>query len=310
VQEKRWHHIATGEPIARVERLPTNPVTTTIELQYSDALQNLMITLAPNGSVTSSFLYGAFGEVVAQAGANKHRRQFNGKEADAATNLRYYGYRYYDPVLLRWISADPLFRFAPDFASTEPQRANLYAFSLNNPLSYYDPDGRDAFLVHETYIRELARRQIAREESKWSTESELPPSLAEDRNIVQMSSSDLRRYRREVEDDLREVDRRAHELSELRSGLRQAEIDAENALDEWVLFEYDPPGGRDWVDTLVRVLVLRERIDRKVSQLNIERAMLNGVRLQLMKEEAIREEEAQRERESRKKRREEEQPSR
>jgi RHS repeat-associated protein len=80
---------------------------------------------------------------VAKANADQdHRRQFNGKENDALTSLRYYGYRYYDPLTLRWNSADPLHRFAPDLDVATPQAMNLYSFSLNNPARYLDPDGR------------------------------------------------------------------------------------------------------------------------------------------------------------------------
>src|SRR5262245_24303632 len=65
-----------------------------------------------------------------------------GKEHDELTSLSYYGARYYDRLTLSWMQADPLYRFVPDLAWDEPRRANLYSFSLNNPLKYYDPDGR------------------------------------------------------------------------------------------------------------------------------------------------------------------------
>ena len=140
VAQNRWQYIALGgvAPIARIEN------GTTVELQYADALQNLMLALSPDGTVRGSFLYGAFGEVVASSGSEDHRRQFNGKENDASTGWRYYGFRSYDPLLLRWTSSDPLYRFAPDWRKDDPQRANLYAFTGNNPLRYVDPDGRDA----------------------------------------------------------------------------------------------------------------------------------------------------------------------
>jgi RHS repeat-associated protein len=114
------------------------------ELQYADALQNLMLSLDAQGKVVANFLYGPFGEVVYQDGEATHRRQFNGKENDAISGLRYYGIRYYDPVVLRWNSAGPLYRIAPDFGLRQPQRMNLYSFNLNNPVRYYDPDGRDS----------------------------------------------------------------------------------------------------------------------------------------------------------------------
>lgn len=138
-QTRRYLHLSGGGPtLARVEN------GTEVELQYADALQNLMFSLDAEGNLVASFLYGPFGEVVYSTGEEDHRRQFNGKEKDALTGLRYYGYRYYDPLILRWNSADPLYRFVPDLGQTEPQRMNLYTFSLNNPVRYYDPDGRDA----------------------------------------------------------------------------------------------------------------------------------------------------------------------
>lgn len=138
-QTQRLLHLSgAGPTLARVEN------GTDIELQYSDALQNLMFALDESGNVTASFLYGPFGEVLQSTGAEDHRRQFNGKENDNVSGLRYYGFRYYDPLTLRWNSADPLYRFVPDLSLGSPQRMNLYTFSLNNSMRYYDPDGRDA----------------------------------------------------------------------------------------------------------------------------------------------------------------------
>lgn len=135
----RYLHLSdSAGTIARADE------TNALELQYADALQNLMVAVDTQGNVASSFLYGPFGEVLQATGADTHRRQFNGKENDTVTGLRYYGYRYYDPLILRWNSADPLYQVLPDLGIHEPQRMNLYSFSLNNPVRYYDPDGRDA----------------------------------------------------------------------------------------------------------------------------------------------------------------------
>ena len=45
VVQKRWHHIGLGEPIARIKD------GNSVELQYADALQNLMLSLSPDGTV-------------------------------------------------------------------------------------------------------------------------------------------------------------------------------------------------------------------------------------------------------------------
>lgn len=146
-QLRRYLHLAgSGPTLARVE----NAIK--VELQYADALQNLMLSLDTEGSVAASFLHGPFGEILDGIGADDHRRQFNGKENDVVTGLRYYGFRYYDPLILRWNQADPLYRFLPDRAQTEPQRTNLYAFSLNNPIRHYDPDGREPLEITKQFL--------------------------------------------------------------------------------------------------------------------------------------------------------------
>src|SRR6185436_5261928 len=97
----RWLSLGAGEDVARVENGKT------VELHFADALGSLMLALDTGGKTIASFVYGAFGEIVAQKGAANHRKEFNGKENDVETGLRYYGARYYDPLLLRWTTADP-----------------------------------------------------------------------------------------------------------------------------------------------------------------------------------------------------------
>ena len=60
---------------------------------------------------------------------------YNGKELDE-TGLYYYGARYYDPVIGRFISRDPL-----TGKKESPQTLNRYVYCLDNPLRYIDPTG-------------------------------------------------------------------------------------------------------------------------------------------------------------------------
>ncbi len=64
-------------------------------------------------------------------------RKFTGQRLDESTGLYYYGARYYDPALGRFVQADTI---VPEPGN--PQALNRYAYVLNNPLRYTDPSGR------------------------------------------------------------------------------------------------------------------------------------------------------------------------
>jgi RHS repeat-associated protein len=68
-----------------------------------------------------------------------------GKERDQESALDYFGARYYRSALGRFTSADPLSGTVLHILN--PQRWNMYAYAVNNPLFYVDPDGRDAIAV-------------------------------------------------------------------------------------------------------------------------------------------------------------------
>ncbi len=62
-------------------------------------------------------------------------RKFTGQRLDD-TGLYYYGARYYDPEIGRFISADTFVQYPAN-----PQSFNRYSYCLNNPLRYIDPSG-------------------------------------------------------------------------------------------------------------------------------------------------------------------------
>lgn len=62
-------------------------------------------------------------------------QKFTGQRLDS-TGLYYYGARYYDSTIGRFISADTI---VPNPAN--PQSLNRYSYCLNNPLKYIDPSG-------------------------------------------------------------------------------------------------------------------------------------------------------------------------
>ena len=62
------------------------------------------------GNVQAHYVYDAFGGTASKSGAmtDDFRFRFSSKYLDDETGLYYYGYRYYDPVTVRWLSRDPI----------------------------------------------------------------------------------------------------------------------------------------------------------------------------------------------------------
>ncbi|MBK9034823.1 MAG: RHS repeat-associated core domain-containing protein [Myxococcales bacterium] len=154
---KVYSYLSMGTPVAKVVsptggwlQSSSSTVASSVELQYQGLANNTLLSVQPTGVVQSGFVYGPYGDVIQTSGTaggltGQHRR-FNDKFRDDQTGLSYYGVRYYDPTLLAWTQADPLYRFVPDAAWGDPRKAGLYQFVLSNPLSYIDPDGRQVLI--------------------------------------------------------------------------------------------------------------------------------------------------------------------
>ncbi len=81
--------------------------------------------------------YLPFGMEISQlVNSPKNEYLYNGKELQEAFNLYDYGARFYDPVIGRWMSVDPL---AEDDEDLSP-----YIYGENNPILMTDPDGMSA----------------------------------------------------------------------------------------------------------------------------------------------------------------------
>ena len=74
--------------------------------------------------------------------------KFSGKERDEESGLDYFGARYYDHTLYRFLSPDPV--IPTDRAIYNPQRWNLYGYCNNNPINYVDPNGDIIIKVYRT----------------------------------------------------------------------------------------------------------------------------------------------------------------
>ena len=101
-----------------------------------------LVTNASGNSVISEMHYKPYGELVRTQsyGPDNVRHKYTGQEEDSESSLMYYGARYYDPGLGRFISAD-LINFAPNLT----QAYNRYMNVMGNPIRFQDPTGHGFF---------------------------------------------------------------------------------------------------------------------------------------------------------------------
>lgn len=111
-----------------------------------------------NGIVVWRADYKPFGEEQTITGPIENNEKFIGKEKDKETGLYYFGARYMDPRIGRFISTDPVGPVEPWNSKTNhemllnPQNLNSYAYGLNNPYRYKDANGKWPEQVHNTII--------------------------------------------------------------------------------------------------------------------------------------------------------------
>jgi RHS repeat-associated protein len=90
------------------------------------------------GNYTSSTVW--YGDCRNSQGDLGTDKLFTGQRLDD-TGLYYYGARYYDPAIGRFISSDTIVQ-----NPANPQTLNRYSYCLNNPLKYIDPSGHDVHI--------------------------------------------------------------------------------------------------------------------------------------------------------------------
>lgn len=100
---------------------------------HNDSLGSTRLVTDSNKNILSAATYYPFGETSIVEGSEYYL--FNGKEKDT-TGLYYFGARYYDPDVGRFITRDPLIG-----TFNSPQTLNRYTYCANNSLKYVDPLG-------------------------------------------------------------------------------------------------------------------------------------------------------------------------
>jgi RHS repeat-associated protein len=109
---------------------------TTLSFILADHLGSTALTATSTGVLSTEVRYKAWGSIRYTSGTAPTTFLYTGQRFQSEFGLYYYGARWYDPVLARFVSADTI---VPNAGN--PQALNRYTYALSNPLKYTDPSG-------------------------------------------------------------------------------------------------------------------------------------------------------------------------
>jgi RHS repeat-associated protein len=120
---------------------------------FADGNGNITYMLNSSQSMVASYRYDPFGNTISSSGtlASANVYRFSSKEIHANSGMYYYGYRFYDPNLQRWINRDPIeetgFRQLSRVARTSRKQINLYTVLHNDTVNTVDSLGLLTFAM-------------------------------------------------------------------------------------------------------------------------------------------------------------------
>lgn len=138
-----FHIYAGGQLVCTFDSTGTN----VFQYYHPSVLTSTSIQTDTNGNPTQRFEYSGFGQTryTQSTSAFAPSRRYTGQVLDDDTGLYYYNFRYYDPLLGRFVQPDDII---PNLS--DPQSWNRYAYCHNNPLRFTDPTGHsDENVVHQ-----------------------------------------------------------------------------------------------------------------------------------------------------------------
>ncbi len=127
----------------------------------TDHLASSNLQLNESGAIVQKLDYLPFGteRLNEKSSAFQTHFTFTDQEKDSESNLLYYGARYYNPLIARFLQPDPILLLLGNKQAFEdraqrtlqshlsnPQNLNPYSYVINNPLKYTDQEGEILFI--------------------------------------------------------------------------------------------------------------------------------------------------------------------
>ncbi|AUZ56290.1 hypothetical protein B1L07_15755 [Stenotrophomonas acidaminiphila] len=141
----RFQHIYLGGSLVASRRMPIGETVYGTIYRHTDALGSPIAATDELGNTLQTTEHEPYGKMLNRT--NDNRPGYTGHMMDKATGLVYMQQRYYDPLIPRFLSVDPITAYSNPVGAF-----NRYRYANNNPYKFTDPDGRDAFLFTDKNI--------------------------------------------------------------------------------------------------------------------------------------------------------------
>ncbi|MBU1218214.1 hypothetical protein KKF97_00250, partial [Myxococcota bacterium] len=132
-----WNNTGSDSAFTRRWMHPDHLGTASLISNDAGDAESITIYL-PNGAVPSASLRESTLEEKSETGF-RDPYGFTGKELEVNLGIMYFGARWYNPQLGRWLSPDPLYLVST--AKNAEKDQNIYHYAGNNPWKFVDPDG-------------------------------------------------------------------------------------------------------------------------------------------------------------------------
>jgi RHS repeat-associated protein len=111
----------------------------------ADGLGSITGITSNTGAVLQEYKYSVFGEITELTGNLENPFAYTGREWDGELGLYYYRARYYDPVVGKFLSRDPIGLAGKDI--------NMNRYVKNSPTNLLDPDGTVSIIAIAIALR-------------------------------------------------------------------------------------------------------------------------------------------------------------
>jgi RHS repeat-associated protein len=125
----------------RISELQSVSGSPTVSFFQYDGRGTVRMLTSSTGSVTDTYEYDAFGNLIHATGSTPNAYLYRGERYDSDLGLYYLRARWYNPATGRFMTRDPY-----SGSIFDPASLHRYNYARSNPVNFIDPSGRSSLV--------------------------------------------------------------------------------------------------------------------------------------------------------------------